>query len=102
RAWAIRSAAYLQAGDASAAWGAVRRARALSPEDMAPRHVEIALVPLVLAPAEAMSWLDTAYAEISLGEASADLCFGFIGAALSLARKGRRTKLLQQALDCAA
>jgi hypothetical protein len=102
RAWVIKSAAHQEAGDAAAAWSAVRRARDLSPEDMIVRPVEISLVPLVLPPAEAASRLDAVYAEILRGEASADLCFGFIGAALALARRGtHRRELLQQAFDCA-
>jgi hypothetical protein len=102
RAWTIKSAAHLQAGETSAAWAAVRRARTLSPEDMVSRHAELSLVPLVLPPTEAASTLDAVHAEILRGEASADLCFGFIGAALDLAAKsGQGSHLLQQALDAA-
>jgi len=36
------------------------------------------------------------------GDASADICFGFVGAAIQLAKKGRhREKLLRQALNAA-
>jgi hypothetical protein len=102
RAWTIKSAAHLQAGETPAAWAAVRRARTLSPEDMVSRHAELSLVPLVLPPGEAVSMLDAVHAEILRGEGSADLCFGFIGAALDLSAKvGQGSHLLQQALDAA-
>ena len=102
RAWTIKSAAHLQAGETATAWSAIRRARTLAPEDMISRHAEISLAPLVLPPGEAASMLDAVHAEILRGEASADLCFGFIGAALALSAKiGQRGALLQQALDTA-
>jgi hypothetical protein len=52
--------------------------------------------------AQAEARLDGIYTQIERGDADANICFGFVGAAMQLAQKGRhREKLLRQALDAA-
>jgi hypothetical protein len=102
RVWTIRSWHYLQAGDITAAWEAVQRARALMPEETTYVAVELDLIPKHLSSARAETQLDGIYTQIERGDANADICFGFVGAAMQLAQKGRhREKLLRQAFDAA-
>lgn len=102
RVWSIRSWHYLQAGDVTAAWRAIQRARELMPEETAFVGMELELVPRHLPPARAEAQLYGVYAQIERGDANAEICFGFVGAAIQLAKKGRhREKLLRQALDAA-
>lgn len=102
RVWSIRSRQYLQAGDVTAAWEAIQRARELMPEETMFVGLELDLVPKHLPYARAEAQLDGIYAQIERGDANADVCFGFVGAATQLAPQGRhREKLLRQALDAA-
>jgi hypothetical protein len=102
RVWSIRSWAYLQAGDITAAWEAVQRARELMPEETMFVAIELDLIPKHLSSARAEAQLDGIYTQIERGDADADICFGFVSAAMQLAQKGRhREKLLRQALDAA-
>lgn len=102
RIWGIRSRHYLQAGDIAAAWGAIQRARELMPEETAFVAIELDLLPKHLSAARAEAQLDGIYTQIERGDANADICFGFVGAAMQLAQRGRhREKLLRQALDAA-
>jgi hypothetical protein len=102
RIWSIRSRHHLQAGDIAAAWKAIQRARELMPEETTYVGLELDLVPKHLPSARAEAQLDGVYTQIERGDANADVCFGFVGAALQLAQKGRhREKLLRQALDAA-
>lgn len=102
RVWSIRSLAYLQAGDITAAWEAVQRARELMPEETMFVAIELDLIPKHLSSARAEAQLDGIYTQIERGDADADVCFGFVSAAVQLAQKGRhREKLLRQALDAA-
>jgi hypothetical protein len=68
------------------------------------RQEELLLIPLHLAPKGAQRRLDAVYADIVHGtDATADVCFGFITAAMTLSRRRRdRTKLLGMALDAAS
>lgn len=105
RLWGVRGQLYLRSeGDAAKAWEANHRALALSPEDAVLRQDELFLIPLRLRPAEAERRLDAAYAEIvRSADPDADVCFGFIAASMTLARRRReRTRLLQCALDVAS
>ena len=100
--WSIRSWAYLQADNITAAWEAVQRARELMPEETMFVQIELDLVPKHLSSVRAEAQLDGIYAQIERGEANADICFGFVSAAMQLAQKGRhREKLLRHALDAA-
>ena len=102
RSWSIRSSRHAQAGDVTAAWEAIQRARALMPEETTFVGMELELVPMHLPPARAEAQLDGIYSQIERGDASADICIGFVGAAIQLAKKGQhREKLLRQALDAA-
>jgi hypothetical protein len=102
RVWSIRSWTHLQAGDITAAWEAVQRARELMPEETMFVVNQLDLVPKHLSADRAEAQLDGIYTQIERGDANADICFGFVGAAMQLAEKGRhRQKLLRQALDAA-
>jgi len=102
RMWCMRSGAYMDGEDVAKAWIAIRRARSLAPEDTLFRQAELWIMPHHLPPAEVTEKLDAVYAEIGRGEPNADLCFGFVSAAIQLAaRTGFPRKLLQQALDVA-
>ncbi len=56
-----------------------------------------------LPPARAEAQLDGIYTQIERGDANANICFGFVVAAIQLAEKSRqhREKLLRQALHAA-
>jgi hypothetical protein len=102
RFWSIRSFRYVQAGDVTAAWEAIQRARELMPEETTFVGMELELVPMHLPPARAEAQLDGIYTQIERGDASADICIGLVGAAIQLAKKGQhREKLLRQALNAA-
>jgi hypothetical protein len=102
RVWSIRSTRSLQAGHVAKAWEAIQCARELMPEETTFVGIELELVPKHLPSARAEAQLDGFYTQIERGAANADVCFGFVGAALQLAQKGRhREKLLRQALDAA-
>lgn len=102
RVWCIRSFHHVQAGDVTAAWEAIQRARELMPEETTFVGMELELVPMHLPPARAEAQLDGIYTQIERGDASMDICTGFVGAAIQLAKKSRhREKLLRQALDAA-
>jgi hypothetical protein len=103
RVWSIRSLRHLQAGDVTAAWEAIQRARELMPEETTFMGIELELVPKHLPPARAEAQLDGIYTQIERGDANADVCFGFVVAAIQLAERGRqhREKLLRQALHAA-
>lgn len=102
RMWCMRSGAFMDAGAVAEAWTAIRRARSLSPEDTLIRQAELWIMPQHLPPAEVAAKLDALYAELEGGEPNADLCFGFVSAAIQLAaRTGFPRQLLQQALDVA-
>lgn len=102
RVWVIRSWHDLQASDVTAAWEAIQRARALMPEETSFVGMELELVPMHLPPARAEAQLDGIYTRIERGDANADICLGFVVAAMKLAEKGsHREKLLRQALDAA-
>jgi predicted Zn-dependent protease len=101
--WCARSIARAAAGDVSAAWKAIRRARELAPDHTVFVQVELSLVPMYYEPAQAEARLESVYASIERGAANADGCFGFIYGALRLAEKSdRREGLLRQALAAAA
>jgi hypothetical protein len=104
RLWGVRSQVYLRdKGDVARAWEANRRALSLAPDDPIHRQQELFLIPRHLAPADAERRLDAAYAELVRGETNTDVCFGFIAAAMALARRRRdRKRLLQMALDAAS
>jgi hypothetical protein len=102
RVWSVRSWHYLQAGDITAAWESVQRARELMPEETTFVAIELDLLPKHLSFARAEAQLDGIYSQIERGDTDADICFGFVSAAMQLAHKGRhRDKLLRQALDAA-
>jgi hypothetical protein len=89
-------------GGALAAWGAIRRALALSPADPQLRARELFLLPSARPPEEAERLLASVYTEIQRGDAESEICFGFLSAALHLAKHSRRREdLLKQALDVA-
>ena len=102
RVWSIRSFRHVQAGDVTAAWEAIQCARELMPEETTFVGMELELVPMHLPPARAEAQLDGIYTQIERGDANVDICIGFVGAAIQLAKKGRhREKLLRQALNAA-
>lgn len=102
RVWSIRSWHHHQAQDITAAWESILRARELMPEETAFVGMELELLPMLLPPARAEAQLDGIYAQIERGDANADICIGFVGAAVQLAKKHRhREKLLRQALNAA-
>jgi hypothetical protein len=102
RIWGLRSTLDLAAGAPDRAWDAIRRALALAPDTSVYRRTELHLLPSFLPPADAAVQLDAVHAEVARGAADADLCFGFLDAALQLAdRTALRERLLQQALDAA-
>ncbi|HWO19526.1 MAG TPA: hypothetical protein VNO30_12150, partial [Kofleriaceae bacterium] len=102
RVWSIRSFRHVQAGDVTAAWEAIQRARELMPEETMFVGMELELVPRHLPPARAEAHLAGIYTQIERGDANVDICIGFVGAAIQLAKKGRhREKLLRQALHTA-
>ena len=96
RLWGLRAQVHLRVGaDTTRAWVANHRALALSPDDTSLRQEELLLLPLHLSPAEAERRLDAVYAELVRGDAaSADVCFGFITAAMMLPRQRRDRKKL--------
>jgi hypothetical protein len=100
--WNVRSFRHAQAGDVTAAWEAIQRARELMPEETTFVRMELELAPMHLPPARAEAQLDGIYTQIERGDANADICIGFVAAALQLAKKGRqREKRLRQALNAA-
>jgi hypothetical protein len=100
--WALRSSSYFEDGDVAAAWEAIRRARELMPEETSFVGWEIRLVAKHLPTAQAEARLAGAHAEIERGEASADVCGGFIVAAMDLVPKSaHRAELLGQAIHAA-
>jgi hypothetical protein len=102
RLWGLRSWAHVSAGEIDEAWNAIRRARSLMPEDTSFEQVELHLVPMRLPPAQAEHQLAGVKVEIERGDANADICFGFVGAAVKLATQSpHRERLLQWALEAA-
>jgi hypothetical protein len=100
--WALRSSSYFEDGDIAAAWAAIRRARELMPDESSFVGWEIRLVAKHLPTAQAEARLAGAYAEIERGEASAEVCGGFIVAVMDLVPKSaHRAELLGQAIHAA-
>jgi len=100
--WALRSSSYFYGGDVDAAWDSIHRALKLSPQEPSFLGWELQLVSKHLPRAQAETRLAGAYPEIERGEASAEVCGGFIIAAMDLAAKSpRRVELLEQAFHAA-
>jgi hypothetical protein len=100
--WALRSSLYFDGGDVDTAWDSIHRALKLSPQEQSFIGWELRLVSKHLPRAQAEARLAGAYPEIERGEASADVCGGFICAAMDLAVKSARgAPLLGQALHAA-
>ena len=101
-AWARRSALSFEEGDAARAWEEIRRARELVPQEDSFMGWELRLVSKHLPTAQAEARLAEAYARIERDDASANVCFGFVIAALDLAPKSKhRDELLRQASNAA-
>ncbi len=100
--WDLRSAAYFHGGDIDTAWDSIHRALELSPQEQSFIGWELQLTSMHLPRAQAEARLARAYPEIERGEASEEVCGGFISAAMDLAVKSAHgVELLGQALHAA-
>lgn len=100
--WALRSSSHFDGGDVETAWDSIHRARELDPQEQSFLAWELRLVSKHLPRAQAEARLAVAYAEIERGEANAEVCGGFIFAAMDLAVKSAHgVELLGQSLRAA-
>ena len=100
--WALRSSFHFDDGDVDTAWDSIQRALRLSPQEQSFIGWELRLVSKHLPRAQAEARLTGAYPEIERGEASTEVCGGFVGAAMDLAPKSAHgAELLQQAIHAA-
>jgi hypothetical protein len=102
--WYMRYQAAFFDDDVSAAWSALKKARALEPENPFAAGAELLLLPRVLSQAEAEVRLDAAYSALrrSGPEVEADTCLCLAVASLALAdRAGDARGHYERALDAA-
>ena len=86
-------------GAVQPAWTAIQRARKLDPEDTTFRGAEIGFV-VEAQPDQAIDLLDDAFRDVMAG-ANADICFGFIAAAIRLGMRRNGRVWLERAADAA-
>jgi hypothetical protein len=100
--YALRSVSRFEAGDNDGAWEAIQRARTLRPDFPEFDGWRLRIASECRPISEARTQLSLAYASIERGQASPDVCHGFVFAAMDLVPKIKSVKdrrdLLEQIL----